>query len=132
MHTLLHNVCCFISEHTVSQLMSLPAAEMARCVGQLASSHGWAAAELLWQPPEPVWLLPALLLQLSRHGVFSRRGDGGGGGRGGGTIQLAAPEQAAATARSNGTILKYPAPSVVSRQTYLLRTGAQRPGVLLH
>ena len=66
-------------------------AELARCVGQLAAAHGWAAAELLWQPPAPVWLLPALLLQLSRHGVFSRRSAGGGGGSGG-TVQLAEPE----------------------------------------
>ena len=70
-------------------------AELARCVGQLAAAHGWAAAELLWQPPAPVWLLPALLLQLSRHGVFSRRSGGGGGGSGG-TVQLAEPEEAAA------------------------------------
>ena len=78
--------------------MGQSAAEVARCAGQLAAAHGWAAAELLWQPPAPVWLLPALLLQLSRHGVFSRRGGGGGGTDRGasGTIQLAAPEEAVA------------------------------------
>ena len=78
--------------------MEQSAAEVTRCAGQLAAAHGWAAAELLWQPPAPVWLLPALLLQLSRHGVFSRRGGGGGGTDRGasGTIQLAAPEEAVA------------------------------------
>ena len=78
--------------------MEQSAAEVARCAGQLAAAHGWAAAELMWQPPAPVWLLPALLLQLSRHGVFSRRGGGGGGTDRGasGTIQLAAPEEAVA------------------------------------
>ncbi|KAF0296283.1 Glutamate receptor ionotropic, delta-1 [Amphibalanus amphitrite] len=76
--------------------MALSAADVARCAGQLAAAHGWPAAELLWQPPDPVWLLPALLLQLSGRAVFARRSPAGaGGGGGGGTIQLAAPERAA-------------------------------------
>ncbi|KAF0294699.1 hypothetical protein FJT64_007664 [Amphibalanus amphitrite] len=75
--------------------MPLSAADVARCAGQLAAAHGWPAAELLWQPPDPVWLLPALLLQLSGRAVFARRSPAGGGGGGGGTIQLAAPERAA-------------------------------------
>ncbi|KAF0307167.1 hypothetical protein FJT64_021450 [Amphibalanus amphitrite] len=74
--------------------MALSAADVARCAGQLAAAHGWPAAELLWQPPDPVWLLPALLLQLSGRAVFARRSPSGAGG-GGGTIQLAAPERAA-------------------------------------
>ncbi|KAF0288692.1 hypothetical protein FJT64_012928 [Amphibalanus amphitrite] len=74
--------------------MALSAAEVASCAGQLAATHGWPAAELLWQPPDPVWLLPALLLQLSGRAVFARRSPAGAGS-GGGTIQLAAPERAA-------------------------------------